>query len=92
MRSAVVLGAGVMGAQIAAHLANAGLRVRLLDVTAEAARDGLKRATGMKPSPFFTPDVAALITTGSLDRDLDEIRSAAETRAVEGHSEPAQQD
>jgi 3-hydroxyacyl-CoA dehydrogenase len=65
-----------MGAQIAAHLANAGLRVRLLDVTAEAARDGLKRAAGMKPSPFFTPDVAALITTGGLDRDLDEIRSA----------------
>jgi len=76
IQSTAVLGAGVMGAQIAAHLANAGLRVRLLDVTADAARDGLKRATGMKPSPFFTPDVAALIATGSLDRDLDEIRSA----------------
>ncbi len=32
-----VLGAGTMGAQIAAHLANAGLPVLLLDVTPEAA-------------------------------------------------------
>ena len=34
-RSAAVLGAGVMGAQIAAHLANAGLTVHLLDIAAE---------------------------------------------------------
>ncbi len=34
IRSAAVLGAGVMGSQIAAHLANAGLPVTLLDVRA----------------------------------------------------------
>src|ERR1044071_1241597 len=49
-----VLGAGVMGAAIAAHLANAGLRVRLLDIPSkdapaggtggEAAGDNLRRA------------------------------------------------
>ena len=35
-RTAAVLGAGVMGSQIAAHLANAGLHVLLLDVTPES--------------------------------------------------------
>ena len=69
-RSVTVLGAGTMGAQIAAHVANAGVPVALLDVTADAARDGLKRARALKPDPFFTPDAAALITTGGLDGDL----------------------
>jgi len=62
-----------MGAQIAAHFANAGVHVLVLDVTAELARDGLKRARGLKPDPFFTPDVAALITTGGLDSDLSRM-------------------
>jgi 3-hydroxyacyl-CoA dehydrogenase len=73
MRSVAVLGAGTMGAQIAAHFANAGVPVVLLDVTAEAAREGLKRARALKPDPFFTPDAAALITTGSFDADLASI-------------------
>jgi 3-hydroxyacyl-CoA dehydrogenase len=70
IRSATVLGAGVMGAQIAAHLANAGVRVRLLDVTRDAARDGLARARRLKPDPFFTADDATLIATGGFDEDL----------------------
>jgi 3-hydroxyacyl-CoA dehydrogenase len=40
IRSAAVLGAGTMGAQIAAHLANAGVRTDLLDMTADVAREG----------------------------------------------------
>ena len=76
IRSAAVLGAGVMGAQIAAHFANAGLRVVLLDVTRDAARDGLERARKLKPDPFFTPGVAALVTTGGFDEDLASIASA----------------
>jgi 3-hydroxyacyl-CoA dehydrogenase len=71
--SASVLGAGTMGAQIAAHLANAGVPVVLLDVTPEAARDGLKRARALKPDPFFTRDAATLITTGGFERDLGRI-------------------
>jgi 3-hydroxyacyl-CoA dehydrogenase len=70
IHAVAVLGAGTMGAQIAAHFANAGTHVLLLDVTAELARDGLKRARGLKPDPFFTADAAALITTGGLDSDL----------------------
>lgn len=75
-RQAAVLGAGVMGAQIAAHLANAGLRVLLLDVTREAAREGLQRATTQKPDPFFTPDAVSLVSTGSFDEDLAAARDA----------------
>ena len=55
IRSVAVLGAGTMGAQIAAHFANAGVPALLLDLTDEAARDGLKRARGLKPDPFFSP-------------------------------------
>src|SRR5215212_1153669 len=73
IRSVAVLGAGTMGAQIAAHFANAGVPVVLLDVTADTARDGLKRARGLKPDPFFTADAATLITTGGFDADLAKI-------------------
>jgi 3-hydroxyacyl-CoA dehydrogenase len=76
IRSAAVLGAGVMGAQLAAHLANAGVPVTLLDVTRDAAREGLKRARTIKPDAFFTPDLASLIRTGSFDEDLDLVRPA----------------
>ena len=75
-RSVAVLGAGTMGAQIAAHLANAGVPVLLLDVTADAARDGLKRARSLKPDPFFTPEAAALITTGAFDSELPRLGHA----------------
>lgn len=76
IRNAAVLGAGVMGAQIAAHFANAGLRVRLLDVSRDAAREGLARARRLKPDPFFTSDAAAAIETGSFDEDLASIAGA----------------
>ena len=44
IRSVAVLGAGVMGAQIAAHFANAGVPVLLLDITPAAAADGSQRS------------------------------------------------
>ena len=74
--SVAVLGAGVMGAQIAAHFANAGVPALLLDVTAEAAEQGLKRARGLKPDPFFTPDTHKLIATASLDEGLARLKDA----------------
>src|SRR5476649_2506357 len=73
IRSAGVLGAGTMGAQIAAHLANAGVPVLLLDLTPDIARDGLARARALKPDPFFTPEAAALVTTGGFDVDLPRL-------------------
>ena len=70
IREAAVLGAGTMGAQIAAHFANAGVPALLLDVTREAAREGLERARALKPDPFFTPTTHTLVRTGGFDEDL----------------------
>src|SRR5688500_12668894 len=75
IRTAAVLGAGTMGAQIAAHLANAGVPTLLLDVTADAARQGMLRARSLSPDPFSTKDTHALIRTGSFE-DLSGLRGS----------------
>ena len=73
IRSLAVLGAGQMGAQIAAHGANAGLAVLLLDLDAATARGGLKRARGLSPDPFFTADAASRIAVGGFDTDMERV-------------------
>jgi 3-hydroxyacyl-CoA dehydrogenase len=65
-----------MGAQIAAHLGNAGYPVSLLDVSAHAAREGLERARKLKPDPFFTTDAVSRIRTGGFDTDLGWVAQA----------------
>src|SRR5687768_2504252 len=65
-----------MGAQIAAHFANAGVPSSLLDLTPEAAAQGLQRARTLKPDPFFTPDAWKLVTTGGFDDGLSRAREA----------------
>ena len=76
IRKAAVLGAGTMGSPIAAHLANAGLPVVLLDIPAERgarsaiasqALDGLKKS---KPAAFYDPAYAARVSVGNFDDDL----------------------
>jgi 3-hydroxyacyl-CoA dehydrogenase len=83
IRKVAVLGAGTMGSRIAAHIANAGLPVVLLDIVPQgtaadapkternkfviAALDGLKKS---KPAAFYTPESARLITLGNFDDDL----------------------
>src|SRR5690348_12999358 len=69
-RKVCVIGAGVMGQGIAAHLANARIPVLLLDVTKEAAAKGKEAAQKAKPAAFFVPEDAALVETGSIDEDL----------------------
>jgi 3-hydroxyacyl-CoA dehydrogenase len=76
IRSVAVLGAGTMGAQIAAHFANAGVPALLLDVTADAAKQGLERARALKPDPFFTPDTWKLISTAGFDEGLPRIQDS----------------
>jgi 3-hydroxyacyl-CoA dehydrogenase len=76
IRTASVLGAGTMGAQIAAHLANAGVSVRLLDLTAAVAAEGWKRARALKPDPLFTSAAAANVRLGGFDTDLAEACAA----------------
>lgn len=83
IRSAAVLGAGTMGAQIAAHLANAGIPVTLLDLTRDTAADLLKRAQALKPDPFFTKDAASRITLGGFDSADDFARLATADWIVE---------
>ena len=85
-RRAAVLGAGVMGSQIAAHLANAGLEVLLLDVTPESiGREGAKNslvegafkaATKMNPEPFMEDAAVKRVTLGNFDDDFDKIGDA----------------
>src|SRR5215208_1745683 len=62
-----------MGSQIAAHFANAGVPALLLDVTSEAAVQGLQRARTLKPDPFFTPDTWKLVTTAGFDDGLPRL-------------------
>ena len=64
-----------MGAQIAAHFANAGVPVLLLDITGDVAKQGLERARKLNPNPFFTSDTHRLITTAGFDDGL--ARAAA---------------
>jgi 3-hydroxyacyl-CoA dehydrogenase len=65
--SAVVLGAGTMGAQLACLLADAGARVALLDIDAATATRGLERATKLRPAALRLPANAARITPGGFD-------------------------
>ena len=89
IRRAAVLGAGTMGAQIAAHFANAGLPVLLLDVTPQAAREGLERAKALRPDPFFVPDAAALIRTAGFDDGLAAIGRYVPYLARAGRGSPS---
>jgi 3-hydroxyacyl-CoA dehydrogenase len=75
--SAVVLGAGTMGAQIACLLAGVGTRVHLLDLDGAIAAKGLERALKLRPSPVYRSTDAQAITTAGFD-DLPEALVDAE--------------
>ncbi|HEY0315866.1 MAG TPA: 3-hydroxyacyl-CoA dehydrogenase NAD-binding domain-containing protein [Sphingomonas sp.] len=68
IRKAAVIGAGTMGSGIAAHLANAGLDVVLLDLDAEVARGGITRQ--LRAGGFMQPEFAERVTAGSTGADL----------------------
>lgn len=80
VRKVAVLGAGVMGAQIAAHLVNAKVPTILFDLPAKEgdksaiakkAIDGLKK---LKPAPFAAKDRAAYITPANYDEHLELLK------------------
>jgi 3-hydroxyacyl-CoA dehydrogenase len=78
---AVVIGAGNMGAGIAAHLANAGVRVLLLDRTDTDATSRNRLAEQaierqLQTGGFMHPDRARLVEAGNVDDDLVRIRDA----------------
>jgi 3-hydroxyacyl-CoA dehydrogenase len=64
-----------MGAQIAAHFANAGVPALLLDLDAKTAKAGLDRVRALKPDPLFTSEALALVQTAGFE-DLPRIASA----------------
>jgi 3-hydroxyacyl-CoA dehydrogenase len=76
IRKAAVLGAGVMGAQIAAHLTNAGVETVLFDL---AAKEGPKSGIALKaiehlkklsPAPLADANLAAAIVPANYDEHL----------------------
>ena len=62
-----VLGAGVMGSGIAAHLANAGIPSLMFDL--ERPKDAIKGLAKQKPAPLFHPSLASLISPCSYKED-----------------------
>src|SRR5205814_3474707 len=89
IEKAVVLGAGTMGARIAAHFANAGLPCILLDIVPpdlkpgapgadrnKIVRAGLDAAKKSRPAVFFTPALAEKISIGNFEDDLARVAEA----------------
>ena len=80
IKKVCVIGAGTMGAGIAAQVANAGVPVLLLDIV---PRDGANRnaiAEGAvakmlktEPAPFMSKSAAKLVETGNIEDHLDKI-------------------
>src|SRR6266404_1624113 len=77
-----VLGAGTMGARIAAHFANAGVPSYLLDIVPpdadgsarnKIAAAGLEAAKKSKPAALFEPELARLVTIGNFEDDLKRL-------------------
>jgi 3-hydroxyacyl-CoA dehydrogenase len=80
-----ILGAGTMGARIAAHFANAGVPSYLLDIVPpdadgparnKIAAAGLEAAKKSKPAAFFEPGLARLVTIGNFEDDLKRLSEA----------------
>ena len=97
IRKVAVLGSGVMGGGIAAHLANAGIPVLLLDIVPpklteaeRAARDkrdsiaagALDKLKKSKPAAFMAARNAGLIRIGNFDDDLAQARRRSVVEAI----------
>jgi 3-hydroxyacyl-CoA dehydrogenase len=68
-----VLGAGVMGAQIAGHFANAGIPALLFDINQELAQKGADGLTKMKPAPLYKPKNSNLVEACNYDDHLEKL-------------------
>ena len=81
IRRVAVLGAGVMGAQIAAHLANADVPVVLFDLPAKdgdpngIATKAIANLAKLNPAPLAIPERVGLIRPANYDQHLEELRS-----------------
>jgi 3-hydroxyacyl-CoA dehydrogenase len=80
IKRVAVIGAGVMGAQIAAQVANAGLPVLLLDIVPKDAADrdviaktAVEKMLKTEPAAFMSKAAAKLVSTGNIDDHLEKI-------------------
>lgn len=78
---ACVIGAGVMGSAIAAHIANAGIPVLLLDIVppgegdrSRIAKGAVERLLKTEPAPLMTRAAAKLIEPGNIEDDLHKLK------------------
>jgi 3-hydroxyacyl-CoA dehydrogenase len=76
IRRVAVLGAGTMGAAVAAHAANAGLAVDLLDLDQATTEGGFQRMLAARPAALASPRLAERIRLGSFEADLDRLGAA----------------
>jgi 3-hydroxyacyl-CoA dehydrogenase len=76
IRRVAVLGAGTMGAAIAAHAANAGLAVDLLDLDREAVQGGFERMLAARPAALASPRLADRIRLGTFEEDFERLADA----------------
>jgi 3-hydroxyacyl-CoA dehydrogenase len=80
IKKVCVIGAGVMGQGIAAHMVNSGLECMLLDIAAagpnksQIAQDAIKKIHNSKPSLIFTKAMANLIKPGNIEENLDWLK------------------
>ncbi|OYY22731.1 MAG: 3-hydroxyacyl-CoA dehydrogenase, partial [Azorhizobium sp. 35-67-15] len=82
IKKVAVIGAGVMGAGIAAHVANAGIPVLLLDIVPEGATNrnaiaegAIARLLKADPAAFMSKAAAKLVTPGNTEDHLDQLAS-----------------
>ena len=82
IRRVAVLGAGTMGASIAAHCANAGLEVDLLDIAADepdrnaVVEAGFERMKKARPAALMSEAVARRIRLGNFEDDFERVGEA----------------
>src|SRR5512138_1632916 len=88
VHKAVVIGSGTMGAAIAAHLANAGVPVTLLDIVPKDApadnkearnkivKEGWERCLKARPANLVSENLKTLVKLGNLEDDFDTIAEA----------------
>ena len=76
-----VIGAGIMGSGIAAHIANAGVPVLLLDIVPPGADNrsvlaegALSRMLKSNPAPFMSKEAVRRVTVGNIEDDLGKFR------------------
>src|SRR5688500_17973121 len=73
IKKVAVLGAGTMGAQIAAHLANASIPSLLYDMPG-LAKGALERLKKMDPAPLFDPGLISFIEPLEFGPDFARLR------------------